>query len=193
MTEHPTEHPVTDQRWKCLNCGYARNPASATSCESCGLERAPAPLKQKEQVPTELVREGQLPSEQLPTEQVPTEQVPEGHDPPATGGVHGWRLMLPDFSVVPLATGTHKIGRGSTLPGIARVLGFFPDVSRVQLELDVTSQTLEVHVPRRSHTSVFRVNGDKFSPIKTQMMGMGDAWTLCLGQSCFVRIDRGVA
>lgn len=178
MTEHPTEHPVTDQLWQCSKCGLAGNPASETSCRSCHLERDPAPLQ---------------PTEQVPTERVPKEQVPEGHGSPASGGVHGWRIMLPDFSVVPLATGKHEIGRGSTLPDIAQVLRRFADVSRVQLELDVTSQNLEVHVPRRSHTPVFRVNGDQFTRIKTQMMGMGDAWTLCLGQSCFVRIDRGVA
>ena len=172
MTEHPTEHPVTDQLWQCPACGHARNPASETSCAYCHQERDPAPLQ--------------------PTEQVLKEQVPEGHGLPANGGVHGWRIMLPDFSVVPLATGKHEIGRGSTLPAIAQVLRRFADVSRAQLELDVTSQNLEVHVPRRS-TPVFRVNGDQFTEIKTQMMGMGDAWTLCLGQSCFVRIDRGVA
>lgn len=168
MTEHPTERPVTDQPWQCRRCGHPGNPPSQTSCGVCHRERDTAPLQ-------------------------PKGQLVEGQGTPTNGGVHGWRITLPDFSVVPLAKGTHVIGRGGAQPDIARVLRRFADVSRMQLELDVTSQTLEVHVPSPSGTSVFRVDGDQFTQIKTQTMGLADAWTLCLGQSCFVRIDRGVA
>ena len=166
MTENLTEQTVTDEWWACSMCGYTKNPLAEANCGDCRNARAG------------LLR--------------PEPEAEADHVAPPSGGLHGWRITLPDFSVLPLPPGQHIVGRGHTLSDRARVLRQFADVSRVQLELDVTAQTLEVNVPGPS-TVVFLVEGDEYRPITTQTMGPGDAWTLCLGQNCFVRIDRGVA
>jgi|JI9StandDraft_1071089.scaffolds.fasta_scaffold196984_2 hypothetical protein len=180
MTEPSDEPAETEAQWACAACGFDENPLSQPSCGDCGRTApasGPAPAH---------------PSPPRPT-QAPTEAPRwQRHDTPH-GGLHGWRITLPDFSMVALPTGSHTIGRGDVHPAIARVLRLFPDVSRAQLELDVTTDFLEVHVPSTSRTLVFHVQGDQFTQIVTQAMSPSDAWTLCLGQSCFVRIDRGVA
>lgn len=172
MTEPSLEPSMSEGLWGCPACGFAENQLSLPVCAVCARPRtAPEPA---------------------PTRAPAQEPRGRQHDTPR-GGVHGWRITLPDFSVVALSTGSHAIGRGASHPAIARVLRLYPDVSRAQLELDVAKDFLEVHVPSTSRTLVFHVEGEQFTQIVTQAMGPGDAWTLCLGQSCFVRIDRGVA
>lgn len=153
--------------WDCPTCGYY-NEADTKQCGSCG-GRNPA----------------------LP----PVAPTPS---PDATR--HGWRLWLPNHVVVPLAEGSHDIGRKSG-GEVGAVLCLFPHVSRVHLELNVTPRSLEVYpLPNTNPVFTFdEASGSGTDPREPILVEAGltvlpgQGRTFCLGQCCFIRIDRGEA
>lgn len=113
---------------------------------------------------------------------------------------HGWRLTLPNHVVVPLAEGSHHIGRGSQ-GMVGQVLRLFTHVHHDHLTLNVTSDGVDIIV-ERGKNPVFEYPEavDPHAPVEasqpSELRGQRsltrhDARTLCLGQCCFIRIDRG--
>lgn len=120
------------------------------------------------------------------------------HVPPR----HHWRITLPNHVPVPLPEGHIAIGRQTPGP-IGSVLQLFEHVSRHHLDLDVTPEELRVSpVADTNPVFTFADGGDlarpetAFHPRRmshTESVAPHETLTLCLGQCCFVRLDRGEA
>lgn len=150
--------------WTCQDCGR-QNAADRDKCEWC-LQPAPLTI---------------------------------APPPPPPGQWIGWRLTLPNHVRVPLPEGVLQVGR-ETDGIIGVVLSLFAHVHRHHLTLAVKPDTITVQVPKGKNP-VFEfpehvdVNdpATAFAPreVRVRQLGTSDAVTLCLGQCCFIRIDRG--
>lgn len=117
---------------------------------------------------------------------------------------HGWRLTLPNHVRVALEDGAIRIGRESD--GITgEVLQLFSQVSREHLLLEVRPETLRVRVDDDKNPVFLYRDGEPtlaqrnrpsvLEPgrIETLQADSGTSLTLCMGQCCFIKIDRGEA
>lgn len=115
---------------------------------------------------------------------------------------HGWRMTLPNHAVVPLEEGMLAVGR-ATLGPIGPVLQLFPHVSRHHVTLNVTEDMVMVYVAEGASNPVFTVRRASSSasserhqlrPVtRSASIDRHGQMTLCLGQCCFIHIDRGQA
>lgn len=115
---------------------------------------------------------------------------------------YGWRMTLPNHAVVPLQVGKLELGRATPDP-IGPVLQLFQHVSRHHVTLNVTEEMVNVYVAQTANNPVFTVSGGsslgaaeryQLKPItRLASIDTGRQLTLCLGQCCFIRIDRGEA
>lgn len=127
--------------------------------------------------------------------------------PPAastsTRGRHGWRMTLPNYATVPLEVGKLDLGRATHDP-IGPVLQLFQHVSRHHVTLNVTEEVVTVYVAQGAGNPVFTVREDPsrdeaaerflLKPVtRSTSIDRTGQMTLCLGQCCFIRIDRGEA
>lgn len=162
--------------WSCLDC-LTVNADDVEVCQICG-----GPRGQVEESAT-----------------APIDDAAPG------GSKHGWRMTLPNYTVVPLpVTGRALVvGRSSEGP-IGRVLQLFEHVSKSHVTLEVHEDSLTI-LPSDAVTNptfLFPDTRVADDPALSQppdvlprrlSLGVEDSAVLCLGQCCFVRIDRGEA
>jgi hypothetical protein len=117
----------------------------------------------------------------------------------AARGRHGWRLTLPNHAVVRLNPGLVRVGRASE-GTIGDVLQYFPHVHREHLSLNVHNTTLELKVPKKVTNPVFLYSPESPEPGRLEPGGsvalddtVSNTCIVCLGQCCFIKIDRGEA
>lgn len=118
---------------------------------------------------------------------------------------HGWRMILPNHTIVPLeVTGRPLVvGRASEGP-IGRVLQLFAHVSEEQLTLEIRDGSLTIFRSEEATNPTFEfpATNDANDPAlqnppvilpRRRDLRAGEAVELCLAQCCFIRIDRGDA
>jgi len=124
---------------------------------------------------------------------------------PPTRRRYGWRMILPNHTIVPLeVTGRPLVvGRASEGP-IGRVLQLFGQVSQEQLTLEVRDDSLTIFRSERATNPTFEFPAavDANDPLLQSPPGVlprrrdlraGESVELCLAQCCFIRIERGEA
>ena len=116
---------------------------------------------------------------------------------------YGWRMTLPNHAIVPLEIGKLELGRATRDP-IGPVLQLFQHVSRHHVTLNVTQDVVMAYVAESAGNPVFAVREDDSgasaaeryqlrSVTRSTSIDKAGRMTLCLGQCCFIRIDRGEA
>jgi hypothetical protein len=106
---------------------------------------------------------------------------------------------LPNHTTIPLTEGAVTVGRDS--PGvIGGVLQYFPHVHREHLKLNVRADSLDYTVPKRAANPVFQYYPGNDEPERLDLdtpialdAQVDNERVFCLGQCCFIRIDRGEA
>lgn len=158
--------------WSCEDCGFS-NPEGVDKCSQCGSQRP-----------------GTRVSDTAPLSE-------------HAGPRHGWRLTLPNHVTVPLNDGEFLVGR-ATEGLVGQVLQLFDTVSREHLRLNVTADHLEVILNPTATSPTFEYAAPDagqpelatprpLKPNRVRALSTSDSLTLCLGQCCFIRIDRGEA
>jgi hypothetical protein len=110
--------------------------------------------------------------------------------------VFGWRLTLPNFDVVTLANREkYLIGRQSDDP-IGPILQLYGTVSREHLWININDDgsNLTVSPVKDTVTRVFTSSPKGPPPKLTRAMtltAVNPSLIMCLGQGCFMKIDRG--